>query len=197
MVKKGVSKETHVKAGLKVKNAGMELSEYIMPGLGGKQYSTLHALETADALNKINPDFIRLRTLAIPGGVPLFNDYSSGRFKKCTDVQMVQEIYKLIENLKGITSVVQSDHILNLFESVQGKMPEDRDKMLAILHGFLKMEPKRQVIYQVGRRLGFFSGLDDMKSETRMGRAQKACTQLGITPENVDDVINELMRRFI
>ena len=45
--------------------AGMELSEYVMPGLGGKAYSKEHALETADALNQINPDFIRLRTLAI------------------------------------------------------------------------------------------------------------------------------------
>ncbi len=197
MVKKGSLKKTHIKAGLKVKNAGMELSEYIMPGLGGREYSTIHALETADALNKINPDFIRLRTLAIPGGVPLFHEYSTGRFKKCKDVEMVEEIHRLIENLDGITGVVQSDHILNLFENVKGKLPEDKDKMLAILKGFLEMEPEKQAIYQVGRRLGLFSGTDDMKSSARMVRAQKACAQFGITPENVDDVIDELMRRFI
>lgn len=197
MVKKGSSKQTHIKAGLKVKNAGMELSEYIMPGLGGKEYSTIHALETADALNKINPDFIRLRTLAIPGGVPLFHDYSTGRFKKCTDVEMVEEIHRLIENLDGITGIIQSDHILNLFENVKGKLPEDKDGMLAILRSFLEMEPKRQAIYQVGRRLGLFSGPEDMKSSARMARAQKACIQFGITPENVDDVIDELMKRFI
>ena len=69
MTQKGVTKETQIKAGLKVKKAGMELSEYVMPGLGGKAYSKEHALETADALNQINPDFIRLRTLAIPSSV--------------------------------------------------------------------------------------------------------------------------------
>lgn len=34
-VKKGVDKKTHIIAGQKVKRAGIELSEYFMPGLGG------------------------------------------------------------------------------------------------------------------------------------------------------------------
>jgi len=82
MTRKGVSKETHIKAGLKVKKAGMELSEYIMPGLGGRIYSEVHALETADALNQIDPEFIRLRTLAVPPGLELYEDMVSGRFEK-------------------------------------------------------------------------------------------------------------------
>ena len=80
MIKKGVTKQTQIKAGLKVIKAGMELSEYVMPGLGGKQLSKTHALETADALNRINPDFIRLRTLAIPNSVELYDDYEAGNF---------------------------------------------------------------------------------------------------------------------
>ena len=70
MIRKGVDKRTQVKAGQKAKKAGMALSEYVMPGMGGKDLSRDHALETADALNQINPDFIRLRTLAIPEGIP-------------------------------------------------------------------------------------------------------------------------------
>ena len=65
-VRKGVDKATQVKAGRKVKRAGMQLSEYLMPGLGGREFSELHAKESADALNQIDPDFIRLRTLALP-----------------------------------------------------------------------------------------------------------------------------------
>jgi hypothetical protein len=33
----------------------MELSEYVMPGLGGRQMWKEHAVATAKALNKINP----------------------------------------------------------------------------------------------------------------------------------------------
>jgi len=197
MMKKGTTKATHIKAGLKVKNAGMELSEYIMPGLGGKTYSEIHALETADALNEINPEFIRLRTLAIPNSVSLFDDWESGRFEKCTDVMMVKEIELLIESLDGITSHFQSDHILNLFQNLEGKLPGDKERMLNIVRSFLAMEPERQIVYQVGRRLGFFSSLKDMESPQRLARAEKTCRELGITPDNADDVIDELMKRFI
>lgn len=197
MTKKGTTKETHIKAGLKVKKAGMELSEYIMPGLGGKKYSEIHALETADALNEINPEFIRLRTLAIPNSVELYDDWESGRFEKCTDLMMVKEIELLIESLDGITSVFQSDHILNLFQDLEGKLPGDKEKLLAIVRTFLAMEPERQSVYQVGRRLGFFSSLNDMESPQRLAKAEKTCRQLGITPDNVDEAIDELMKRFI
>ena len=197
MAGKGVTKATHIQAGLKVKTAGMELSEYVMPGLGGREYSDIHATETADALNRINPDFIRLRTLAIPNGVKLFDDWQAGRFAKCTDVMMAKEILLLIENLDGITSVLKSDHILNLFENLEGAFPGDKPRMTAIIHAFLAMEPRRRCVYQVGRRLGLFAGLSDMESSRRLAKAEKFCQQLGITPDNVDDVIDELMKRFI
>ena len=197
MVKKGVTKETHIKAGIKVKKAGIELSEYVMPGLGGRKYSEIHALETADALNRINPDFIRLRTLAIPNGLGLYEDYLNGNFEKCSDVMMAKEILLFLEMLAGITSIIKSDHILNLFEEVQGVLPDDREYMTGVIQNFLSMDPKHKALYQVGRRLGIFSTLSDIDSPRRFARAEKTCRELNITPENVDEIIDELMKRFI
>ena len=197
MVRKGATKETHIKAGIKVKNAGIELSEYIMPGLGGRRYSDIHALETADALNRINPDFIRIRTLAIPGNIPLFEDYKAGRFEKCSDLMTANEILMFIENLEGITSIIKSDHILNLFEEVEGAMPEDKERMLSIIRSFLSMNPERRCLYQVGRRLGLFHCLGDVNNGRRMAKVERICRELGITPENVDETIDELTQRFI
>jgi hypothetical protein len=197
MVKKGVTKEMHIQAGAKVKKAGIELSEYHMPGLGGRKYSKEHALETADALNQINPDFIRLRTLAIPNSAPLFEEWRLGRFEKCTEAEVVEEILLFIDKLDGITSVVKSDHILNLFQDLEGTLPQDKEHMLNILRAFLEMDAGKQALYQVGRRIGVFSGLSDMEKPNRMARAQRACSELGITPENVDQVTSELMKRFI
>ena len=197
MVKKGATKQTHIKAGLKIKRADIELSEYVMPGLGGQELSEIHALETADALNQIDPDFIRLRTLAIPNSVPLFGDYQNGRFKKCTDRMMVKEIILFLESLDGISSAVKSDHILNLFQEVEGTLPQDKERMLKPLRTFFQMDPERQCIYQVGRRLGIFTRLDDLESPHRWAKVDKTCRKLGITPDNVDDAIDELMKRFI
>lgn len=197
MVKKGATKELHIKAGLKVKNAGIELSEYVMPGLGGVQYSEEHALETADVLNQVNADFIRLRTLAIPNHVALYKEYDSGTFKKCTDLMMTREILTFIQALNGITSTIKSDHILNLFQEVEGKLPGDKDKMAGILQAFIDLEPEKQVLYQVGRRLGIFSSLSDMNTPERVQKAEEVCRQNGITPENSDEIIDEIMKRFI
>jgi len=196
-VNKGVDKQTHILAGKKVKNAGIELSEYVMPGLGGKALSRVHALETADALNRINPDFIRIRTLAIPNHVELYEEYTSGRFEKLTDIETARELLVFLETLNGINSTIKSDHILNLFEEIEGKLPEDKDRMVGVVRQFIEMDPHRRMLYQVGRRLGLFSRLSELDTPHLADRAEETCIQNGITPDNVDDVISELMKRFI
>ena len=115
LVDKGTTKAKQILAGQKVKAAGIELSEYFIPGLGGNEYSELNALETADALNQINPDFIRIRTLAVTERGSLMEDYKKGIFTRANDTKMVEELLLMIENLQGITStIVSSDHIINL-----------------------------------------------------------------------------------
>ena len=197
MVKKGVTKEQHIQAGQKVKKAGIELSEYYMPGLGGKKLWKENALETADALNQINPDFIRLRTLAIPNHCPLYEDWQAGRFEKCTEIEVVKEIQLFLESLGGITSMVKSDHILNLFQDLEGKLPEEKERMLDILRTFLAMDRERQRLYQIGKRMGVFSKLGDMVSPQRMARAERAYNQVGGDLADLDKVTDELMKRFI
>ncbi len=107
-VKKGSDKATQILAGQKVKRANMELSEYVMPGLGGRVLSRENALETADALNQINPDFIRIRTLALPDGTPLAEQYKADNFYKMGDVETSQEVLLFLESLKDITSTVMN-----------------------------------------------------------------------------------------
>jgi radical SAM superfamily enzyme YgiQ (UPF0313 family) len=196
-VKKGVDKQTHILAGKKVKAAGMELSEYIMPGLGGRGLSEEHARESADALNQINPDFIRLRSLAIPNHVELYEEYQRGEFEKLNDVEMATELLLFLETLDGITSTLKSDHILNLFEDVEGVYPGDKEKLVGMVRSYLELEPTEQMLYQVGRRMGLFRGLGDMRNEDARRHAEAACTRAGINLGNVDAAIDELMRRFI
>ncbi|WP_419662510.1 radical SAM domain protein [Desulfosarcina variabilis str. Montpellier] len=197
MIRKGVDKRTQIKAGQKAKKAGMQLSEYVMPGMGGKALSRDHARETADALNQINPDFIRLRTLAIPDGIPLADDYRSGKFIKLGDTDTVREIRLFIQHLDGITSMITSDHILNLLDEVQGRLPEAKPDMLAVLDQFLALPEMEQCRFQVGRRMGVFTRLADLDSARRRARVDAVCKQYGITPQNVDAMIGEMMTRFI
>ena len=197
MVRKGVDKRTQIKAGQKVKRAGMQLSEYVMPGLGGEQYAREHAIETADALNQIDPDFIRLRTLAIPGNIPLAEMQAKGAFVKPGDSDLVHEIRLFIEHLEGISSMVVSDHILNLFSEIEGRLPDAKANMLALLDRFLALAPEDQCRFKVGRRLGVFNTLEDLSGARRRARVDQFCAQHGIRPDNVDSMVDEMVKRFI
>ena len=197
MVRKGATQRLHIRAGLKVKAAGMELSEYYMPGLGGRQWLEANAVETAAALNQINPDFIRLRTLAIPTHIPLYEDFAAGRFQKATDVETAQELLLFLESLSGITSAIRSDHILNLLPEVDGQLPQDQARLMGIVSAFLELEPELQNIYRVGRRLGVMSGLGDLDDPGKIARVEGVCREYGLRPDDVDAVTDDLMRRFI
>ena len=196
-INKGVDKAGHIKAGLKIKKAGMQLSEYVMPGLGGIEYSIENAMETASALNSINPDFIRIRTLAVTKGTKLAEEAKTGDFQKPTDTMMAKELSLFLETLDGIDSYIKSDHILNLFETINGKMPEDKEKMINIIDRFFELDPDKRALYQVGRRMGFFRGPDEMESSPHLEKVKQAFDHYGITSENVDSVIDDLMKRFV
>ena len=196
-VRKGTTKAMQITAGLKVRQAGIELSEYVMPGLGGVELSQEHALETADALNRINPEFIRLRSLAIPTHVPLFADCRSGNFTQCPDIRVAEEILLFLETLTGITSTVKSDHVLNLFQDVEGAYPQDKGRMTGIIRSFLALPPDERLVVQVGRRLGIIRTEEDMADKRRMDHIRDTCRTNGITTDNVDGVIEDIVRRFI
>jgi hypothetical protein len=197
MVRKGATQALHIKAGQNLKRAGLELSEYYMPGLGGRYLWEKNARETAKAMNQINPDFIRIRTLALPPDAPLAAETDEGRFSPCPDDLMVQELQLFLESLTGITSNVQSDHIVNLLPEVAGDLPHDQEGMLAAVKSYLKLDPERRTLYKVGRRLGFFSRLSDLDHPGRAARVQAYCAQHDLTPDTVDAFTAELIRRYI
>jgi hypothetical protein len=196
-VRKGVDKQTHILAGQKVKKAGIELSEYFMPGLGGETFTRENALETADALNQINADFIRIRTLAIPEIVELYKDVCEGAFQPLGDKQKAEELLLFLEHLQGIDSIVKSDHILNLFQEVEGSLPHDKEKMIAPIRSFLSLDANEQTLYLVGRRTGIFTRLSDLSDSELRGHAERALVAHRVTPDNVERWAAEMMQRFI
>lgn len=198
MVKKGATQAEEITAGQKAKQAGFELSEYVMPGLGGRKLWQEHAVETAKALNQINPDFIRLRTLAIPARAPLYDIMKRGEFEPLDDVEMVKEIRLLIENLEGITSYFVSDHMLNLLPELEGKFPEFKEKLLATCDKFLALSPKEQVIFIIGRRTNNFEELLDLENTDLRSRVEAMVTKLGLeTPSQAQELVQKIVENFI
>lgn len=170
MVKKGVSAEQHMQAGHQVVESGIELSEYVMPGLGGQEMWREHATATAEILNSINPHFIRLRSLRVPDRVPLAEKVRQGEFTIQNDDMIVDEIELFIEKLDGITSIITSDHIMNLLEEVTGKLPEEKERMLKVIRKYKDLSEFDKAVYKVGRRSGVFRSTDDMINSPELRR---------------------------
>ena len=162
MINKGTTAKQHVEAGQRVKAAGISLSEYIILGIGGKALGREHALETANVLNQINPNYIRIRSLTISKNTTLSAMAQSGVFVEETDPEIIAGARLLVENLAGITSYVVSDHSLNLLEEVNGQLPEDQPALVAIYDRYLNLPEKDQLIFSLGKRWGLFRQLDDL-----------------------------------
>jgi radical SAM superfamily enzyme YgiQ (UPF0313 family) len=135
-VRKGATAQEMIEAGKKAKETGFELSEYVMPGLGGKGASRQHVQGTARVLNAIDPHYIRVRPLMLVPGTPLSDEYAAGEFKPLSRYELVAEIGALIEGL-DVTSRVCFDHYANppIFrQDWEGyKFPEEKAAVLDLV----------------------------------------------------------------
>ena len=157
---KGVTAADHIEGGRKIVAAGLSLSEYIIPGLGGARWSREHAVETARVINMINPDFVRLRTLHVKNGTLLAEMMQEGNFIPLGDEDILREIRLFVDNLTDIGTTIVSDHILNLLEELEGTLPDDKAKLLGIIDAYFRLSDQERLVYRLGRRRGVYRALD-------------------------------------
>lgn len=192
---KGVTAADHIKAGKNVVASGISLCEYVMLGAGGKKWWREHALKTAGALNQIRPDYIRFRTLTIQPRMLLYNDVVSGEFVRSSDEDIVAEEKLLIENLDCPVQIV-SDHMINLLPEVEGKLPEEQGKMLAVIKRFQSLPSQEKDIYKLGRRLGIINSLDDITNINLRAQVEGVMLRLG-EDDVSDELLFGLMERYV
>jgi hypothetical protein len=194
---KGETAEMHISGGRKVVESGISLSEYIILGLGGKDMSSQHAKHTASVLNEIDPEFIRLRTLTVNSLVPLSQDIEAGRFIRATDEEIVRELRIFIEKLSVHSNLV-SDHVSNLLPEIQGKLPDDKQKLIEIIDRFEALSVTKKANFMVGRRVGLYKNLADLEDSQRYELVEQIKLKLNQTDKKVDPkVIFKLMEDFI
>lgn len=195
-MRKGVSAAAHIEAGMKVKEAGMELSEYVILGLGGRNMSTEHALATAKVLSEISPHFIRLRTLAINDTMPLAAKVSTGEFMPLGEDDIVREERLLIEHLDCQGTNLLSDHSLNLLMEVNGQLPEDKEAMLAIIDRYLALPNQERLVFALGRRTGNYYRLDDMARDLHREQLEAMAARL-VARGQVEEALSAMKNQYI
>lgn len=140
---KGATPEEMVGGGRKAKDAGFEISEYVLSGAGGPDGWKGHALASADVLNQISPDFIRLRTITVQRGTPLWRIMERGEFGLTPPLDRLREVEAFIEALEVEGCELHSDHMTNylwadghiVYFGVHGDLPGDKGAMLEVVRG--------------------------------------------------------------
>jgi radical SAM superfamily enzyme YgiQ (UPF0313 family) len=197
LINKGVTASDHIKAGLNIKQAGIELSEYVMPGLGGTKWTRQHALETARVINAINPDFIRLRTLHVVPGTGMDKLMKKGEFQPLNDEDILREINLFIENLDVQGTYLSSDHILNLLEELEGEFPADKPRILSAVRRFFELSAEDRLIFRIGRRSSTLRKLDDLADEETYSRLKSVVDRYAAKGGNIEEDIIKTMNNYI
>ncbi|MFT5700061.1 MAG: hypothetical protein ACI8ZB_002932 [Desulforhopalus sp.] len=198
IVRKGVTSDSIVESSLRAKRAGMSLVVFGILGLGGKELSHEHIKDTAKVLNQINPDNIRLMSLAVKQDAGLAELIANGSFTMLSEVEMVEEQRQLLDALEGIDCRFHSNHSVNLLTEIAGVLPKDKIKLLSIIDTFLSLSEAAQHNFILGKRLGYYHRLSDFETSSSYNFIQNHVEKIlkGNTG-SLESVFHDLRNRVI
>lgn len=131
-IKKNITAAQMIEAARRAKQAGMLTSIMYILGLGGTELSEQHALNTAEALTAMDPDYAGALTLNLVEGTPILDDVKSGKLELISEFDSLRELLTVIENAEFTNCFFSSMHASN-YLPIRGRLPDDRDKMIAVL----------------------------------------------------------------
>jgi radical SAM superfamily enzyme YgiQ (UPF0313 family) len=135
---KGVTSAEMIEAGQKAVSSGIKLSAMLILGLGGKEKTRQHALNSAAVINAINPHMLSALTLMLHDGTPLRYSADHGEFQPLSPYELLQELKVMIENINVTTPCIfRSNHVSN-FLPLAGTLPQDKEKLLEDINHVLQ-----------------------------------------------------------
>lgn len=137
-INKGETRRELIDGVRKIEASGMKASVTFISGLAGKDGWEEHAVETGKMISEMEPSYVGLLTLLVEPSVPMAEDIKSGKLKLLTAEEVVAETLLMLQNIHvDKMCVFRSNHASN-YVSLRGNLPEDRDKMMALLRRAMK-----------------------------------------------------------
>ena len=141
-IKKGVTSEEMIRAGHRIKKAGIVLSATVILGLGGIEKSIEHALDTARIITEIDPDYGSALTLMLMPGTPLYSDYISGNFVMPDKFGLLKELSIIIENSNFTNCYFTSNHASN-YLPIKACLPSEKNKTVNMIHNVINVRDSK------------------------------------------------------
>jgi radical SAM superfamily enzyme YgiQ (UPF0313 family) len=199
LMKKGITQEDIILSGRLIVDAGISLSEYIIPGLGGKTLTEEHARETARLLNIVRPDFIRVRSFALHPQSPINRLMAEGEFVLMNDEETVEELKCLVTALDEMHSYFScGDYGPNLLMAVDGYLDEKKAQMLSVIDAYLSLDKRQKQAYSLLRRTSWVNyPVSAVLDPSVMAQVLPQIEELEEKEGGVDGYIQFLMSRMI
>lgn len=132
-IRKGVTYDEMVQAGLRLRQAGIQLSVTVLLGLAGRTPKALeHAKNTAKILNEMKPEYIGALTLMLVPKTELYRRMERGEFELPGPFEILDEMLILIENLELEGSEFRSNHASN-YLPIKGRLPDDKQEIIDLI----------------------------------------------------------------
>ena len=138
-INKGVNSDEMIKASEIVVESDILLSITLISGIGGKEDSTEHAIESAKVLNQMNPDYIGLLTLLLEEGTELYDDVEKGKFQLLSPREVLLETKTLVKGLEVDNCLFRSNHASN-YVPLRGTLMKDKKRILSQIEEGLKLD---------------------------------------------------------
>ena len=142
---KGHTAAQIIAAGQKARRSGLQLSVTAISGLGSRELWREHAVETAQAFNAMNPEYIGMLTLMVEPETPLYDWVRDGSFQLLTQPQVLEETRLLMEHLDSPGSVFRMNHASN-YLVLKGTLNRDKEAMLRTIdaaeHDLSRLRPE-------------------------------------------------------
>ncbi|CAH6837068.1 Coproporphyrinogen III oxidase [Vibrio chagasii] len=138
-IKKRMTPEQAIEGMALAKEAGIETLLSFIFGLGGRERSREHIVETTRLLNIMKPEQIAPMALAIQPGTALEQQVNDGTFIMPTQLQILEEEKYLLENL-NIDTFYWGDHGNNIVTQ-KGSLLDSREQFLAKVNHAITSNP--------------------------------------------------------
>jgi radical SAM superfamily enzyme YgiQ (UPF0313 family) len=137
MINKFGSPAGNAETCLKVKGAGIKTNVTVILGLGGKELSQSHAVNTAKLLNLSEPDQIAALTLMVAPGTKVYEMREACKFNELNDFEFLEELKTLIENMADFRCQFFSNHASNFYQ-IAARFPNQKPQIIEELDYILR-----------------------------------------------------------
>jgi radical SAM superfamily enzyme YgiQ (UPF0313 family) len=139
-INKSETAESTIEGLKRARKAGIKLSVMIINGMGGKELSEDHALNSAKVINAVQPEYLSTLVLSYPYGFEHFQSRAGGDFEPLEQKELFQELHTMIGNLELESTIYRSDHASN-YLTLRGVLPKDKEKLLGKLDAAMSDSP--------------------------------------------------------